>query len=208
MSTLFAQFGKNANGNQDLDKAVAIGVLIGVCIFLLIVLIIYIFFLLTLSKALSRCRPNKRTMEPGLVWLNLIPCFSLVWMFITVIRIAESLRREFRARGRTSDGDYGYSIGLTMCGLNVASIPISFVLGLIPIIGPILNLCLNIVELVLWIVYWVKIAGYSKQLLSRDFDDDEEDNWDDEEHDRPRKRHDEDDDDDEDDEDDRPRNLR
>jgi hypothetical protein len=30
-------------------------------------------------------------MEPGMVWLNLIPVLSLVWQFITVIRVAESL---------------------------------------------------------------------------------------------------------------------
>ena len=62
-------------------------------------LAITILFLLTLSKALRRCAPENRTMEPGMVWLYLIPIFNLYWQFVTVNRVSESLKNEFYARG-------------------------------------------------------------------------------------------------------------
>ena len=113
-----------------------------------------IFFLLALSRALGLCRPHNRTIEPGMVWLNLIPIFNLVWMFITVIRVSETLRYEFRDRGRhRRSEDYGHGLGIAMC--------ISWMAGLLPF-------------LVLTIVYWVKIADYARRLEydgSYDFDD-------------------------------------
>ncbi|MBP3956638.1 hypothetical protein J8F10_15295 [Gemmata sp. G18] len=134
-----------------------------------------IFYLLTLQKALSRCRRRNRTMEPGMVWLNLIPLFGLVWMFITVSRITESLDNEFYDRGRHRRGeDYGKSLGVAYCSL--------FVAGVIPYCGAIFS----IAGLVCWIMYWVKIAGYSGQLVAREYDDryDEDDRYADED-DRP-----------------------
>jgi hypothetical protein len=49
-----------------------------VAVLVIFSLIINIFFLLTLSRCLSRVQPRNRDMEPGMVWINLIPCFSMV----------------------------------------------------------------------------------------------------------------------------------
>ena len=48
-----------------------------------------IFFLLQLQKLLNACTPGSRQMEPGMVWLNLIPLFGLGWMIYTVIDLIE-----------------------------------------------------------------------------------------------------------------------
>jgi hypothetical protein len=65
--------------------------------------------------------------------LNLIPLFNIVWQFITVSRIAESLRREFRSRGWHRGGeDYGKGLGMASCALRLC--------GVIPLIGTFLSI--------------------------------------------------------------------
>jgi hypothetical protein len=117
-----------------------------------IVLIPAIFFLLTLQKALERCSVESRTTTPGSVWLLLIPLFNLVWQFIIVSKISESLHNEFTKRNIPEDPQPGKSIGIAYCVLGICSI--------IPLIG----ILTSIAALVCWIVYWVKIAGYSNKL--------------------------------------------
>jgi hypothetical protein len=110
----------------------------------LIGFVLQIFFLMTQSRALGLCQPHNRTMEPAQVWLNLIPLFNLVWMFITVSRVSETLKYEFRARRRhRHNDDYGYGLGIAMC--------ISPLAGWLPF-------------LILTIVYWVKMADYARRL--------------------------------------------
>lgn len=190
--TLFAQ--NDAGGGAVLA---IMFVFIGVA--LIVSLLPMIFFLLTLSKALGRCRPRNRTMEPGMVWIALIPLVNLVWMFINVVRVSESLRNEFRdRRWHSRSEDYGYSIGLTYCGLLIA--------GIIPYCGALFG----IAGFVCWIIYWVKIANLSGQIErpytgADRYDEDDDDYEDDDYDDRPRRRR---RDDEDDDYDDRPRRRR
>jgi len=63
---------------------------------------------LTLSKALKQCQPENRDLEPGQVWLQLIPIFNLYWNFVTTSKVPSSLKAEFRERGMGTRGDdYG-----------------------------------------------------------------------------------------------------
>ncbi len=123
-------------------------------------------------------------MEPGQVWLNLIPIFGSVWMFFTVIRVAETLDNEYyERRWHRRREDYGKMLGIISCALLLAGVTVP---------------CL-----ICGIMYWVKIAGYSRELVSCSPNryDDEDDNEDDR---RPRRRRrDRDDDDYEDDYDER-----
>jgi hypothetical protein len=107
------------------------------------------------------------------VWLNLVPLLSLDWQFITVVRVAESLRNEFRDRRLRGGGDYGKGIGLAY--------PILGLLGIIPFVGVLFSLG----SLGCFIMYWVKIAGLSGKLAAPpdDYDEDRDD-----EDDRPRRR--------------------
>jgi len=181
----FGGGGAGGGAGKGVDEAFWIAFAIGMVIVLVISLAIGILFLMTLSKCLKRCSPRNRTMEPGQVWLNLIPCFSIVWQFITVSRISESLGREFRDRGLRRDGDFGNGVGMTYCICNC--------LGWIPIV----NYISPIVGLVCFIIYWVKIAGFSKELAEgpnfrreRYEEDDYDDRYDDRDDDRRRGRRD------------------
>jgi hypothetical protein len=119
-----------------------------------IILIPMIFYILTLQKALNRCAPENQAMQPGMVWLLLIPCFGIIWSFFVVINLAKSLGAEFQKRGLAEEPEPGKMLGLIMCGLMVAA--------MIPFIGGLFGLG----GLVCWILYWIKIAGYSAKLAS------------------------------------------
>lgn len=112
-----------------------------------------IFYILTLQKALERCAPVSRTMQPGMVWLLLVPLFNMIWSFFVVLALARSLANEFARRGIPGpEPEPGQSIGLAMC--------ICACCGFIPILGVLASLA----SLVLWVMYWVKISGYSQAL--------------------------------------------
>jgi uncharacterized membrane protein YhaH (DUF805 family) len=149
-------------GNPN-DDVFLVVILIFVGVFVLIALAIQIFFLLTLSRLLQRVHPRNRLMEPGQVWLNLIPCFNLVWRFITVNRIHESLRSEFYDLREEERGeDYGKQIGTAWLILELC--------GFIPYIGTLFS----IAGLVCFILYWVKMHGYSQKLKMLGADEIEE----------------------------------
>lgn len=96
----------------------------GACVFIVVILVLQILLYLTLMKTLEQCAPRNRTMEPGMVWLNFVPFLNLVWIFLTVIRVSESLRNEYEDRGLDGDDDYGqtmglvHAIGAVVCGVS------------------------------------------------------------------------------------------
>jgi type IV pilus assembly protein PilA len=92
-------------------------------------------------------------MEPGLVWLMLIPLFNLIWQFLVVIALSNSLRNEFRARGVSNiEPEPGKSIGIALS--------ICAACGIVPFV----NFVAFPVQLILLVVYWSKIAGFSRML--------------------------------------------
>ncbi len=138
---------------SDQDAWAVVLVLLGVFLVAIVIsIVVGIFYCLTLQKALNRCAPQNRAMSPGLVWLYLIPLFNLVWHFFIVINMAKSLHAEFVYRGIAEEPSPGQGIGLAACILDVAS--------LIPYV----NYLTGIGFLVCWIIYWVKIAGYSAKI--------------------------------------------
>jgi len=122
-------------------------------VFSVFLLIPAIFYLLTVQKALTRCSPASRTMEPGMVWLCLIPLFHLIWNFFVVMALGNSLGNEYARRGIPRPEMLpGQNIGLAMS------------ICLCCTIVPIVNLLAGPAALVLWIIYWIKIANYSAML--------------------------------------------
>jgi hypothetical protein len=137
----------NSSGLPELGIIVVLIFVVG------LMLLPAIFYLLSLSKALERCAFESRTMSPGQVWLLLIPLFGMIWHFIIVGRISSSLRNEFTRRSLPlAEAEPGKSLGLAMCILAVTSV--------IPLLG----IVTGIATLVCWIMYWVKITDYSRQL--------------------------------------------
>ncbi len=117
----------------------------------IIVLVVFILYLITLMNTLNAVSPQNRRLTPGLVFLLLIPLFNLVWNFIVVTKIRDSLQAEFSARNLQAQG-FGYGVGLAMCILYIVSII------------PLINLLAAPAALICWIIYWVQIAGYKNQL--------------------------------------------
>ena len=111
-----------------------------------------IFYILTIQKALNRCAPENRAMAPGMAWLLLVPLVNIVWHFFVVINVAKSLGSEFQKRGIAEEPEPGKKLGLIMCILACC--------GIIPLLG---ILC-SLGALVCWILYWIKIAGFSSKL--------------------------------------------
>jgi hypothetical protein len=92
-------------------------------------------------------------MEPGQVWLVFIPVFGIVWSFMMIGFIADSLANEFRQRNITvSEERPGYNLGLTYLILRLC--------GIVPLLGILALLG----ALICWIMYWVKISEYIKLL--------------------------------------------
>ena len=114
-----------------------------------------IFYLISMQGALQSVSPKNRMLTPGLVWLNLIPLFGLIWNFFIVTHVSGSLKREFTERGIQDVGDCGQGIGIAMSILAV--------LILVPVLGWWLA---SIATLVLWIIYWVKIVELKNRLLA------------------------------------------
>jgi hypothetical protein len=122
------------------------------CCAILIGLAIHIFVTYLLYSCHQRLPKPFQLMEPGLVWLMLIPIFNIVWQFFVVLRLSTSYQNYFRAQNRGDVGDCGYTIGLVALILSCVSI--------IPYLG-----CLtSLASLVLWIIYLVKAVGLRDQI--------------------------------------------
>ncbi|GMQ92055.1 MAG: hypothetical protein BMS9Abin11_1372 [Gammaproteobacteria bacterium] len=136
----------------------AIAVIAGVfmIVIVLAMIIAVIFFLLSLQKNLNAISESNRTMNPPMVWLNLIPLFNWGWMIYTAIKISESLEKEMTARNISFDAKPAYVLGLTFSIMNATGILWSWI--------PILGLLIAIGLLVVWIMYWVQISKFTKQL--------------------------------------------
>jgi heme/copper-type cytochrome/quinol oxidase subunit 2 len=132
---------------------------------IIIALTIAILFLLNLSKTLKEVSPHLRQMKPWHVWLHLIPIFGIIWIFVMVSRIADSVAAEYHNRQMPCpEKRPGYAIGLTMAILGIG--------GFIRNVGKyghinilyLFGLLLTFAYLVVLIIYWVKMAGYKNEL--------------------------------------------
>lgn len=167
--TLFAQQQFGGGGRGGGPEAFPPIVLCIELPFIFIGLGLFIWFLVGTYGALNAVSPRNRDMEPGMVFLLLVPCLNLVWYFLVVIRVGDSLQREYSDRGMRGDGDFGKTLGIIMILLIIFCGPIGWILQ---------------------IVYLMKLRGYVAQLSEdggghrrrRDYDDDDDDD------DRPSRR--------------------
>jgi hypothetical protein len=114
-------------------------------------LVPYIFFLLTLQNTLNAISYENRKMPPANVWLMFIPLFNIVWQFIMVNNIADSIKAECaRLYIPVKESRPTSGIGLAW---NISSV--CFFVPFAPL-G----------SLVLWIIYWVKINEYKNLIIA------------------------------------------
>jgi heme/copper-type cytochrome/quinol oxidase subunit 2 len=111
-----------------------------------VAIVIAVFYCLTLQSCLKAVPEEKRQMKPGMVWLLFIPLFNIVWQFIVVLKIAESVRNVL------PEENGGKTLGLVMCICNI--------LGIVPVV----NFVAGPAGLICWIIYWVTVAGLRKKV--------------------------------------------
>jgi hypothetical protein len=111
--------------------------------------VIIVLYILTMQKALNLAGERHRGMQPGMVWLLLIPLFNLVWHFFVVKNVAGSVKGWAAETGVRVD-DAGYAVGLAACVANCCTLV------------PGLNLLAGPVGLVCFLVWWVKVAGFTR----------------------------------------------
>ena len=94
-------------------------------------------------------------MSPRDIWFILVPFLGMVWQFIVVRRIADSIREEcIKLNIDVKEKMPTYIIGLIYC--------ISSVILLIPFTKTIGAFA----TLVTWIMYWIKVNQYKKLLIT------------------------------------------
>jgi len=126
-----------------------------------------IFFFLTQQQTLKLIHPLNRCMPPERVWLQLIPLFGLVWQFLVIIRISDSIRKElntptgdsiFAETSIPADHRPTYIAGMLYAALFCISVVPGF---------PFLKGIAALAAMAAWIGYWVQLSGYKKQLEER-----------------------------------------
>ena len=143
-------------GIQDLAPLMIVLVIVGVIF--AIRLAIQVFCCWFLANTLKKVPPSYRSQEPGMVWLLLIPCFSLVWNFFVFPKISESVCHYLSARGGSYSGDGGKGIGFAYCICMAASI----VVGAAALAG--------LVLLILYLVEINKVRRYLDEADAAAFD--------------------------------------
>lgn len=130
-----------------------------VAVIVMIFLGIMVMFLLTAHRTLDQVSPDLRKMAPGLVWLNLIPYFQLVWSFILVKNISESVGGEFERRKlQTFEEKPGFAVGMAWASLNL----LSTLLGFADM--PFISLVISLSAIVCWVLFWVKLSRLKADL--------------------------------------------
>lgn len=129
---------------------------------IVVVLVPGIFYLLTLQKTLTIISPLSRMMRPQQVWLMLIPLFNIVWHFIMVSRLSDSIKNEcVRLHIPLQETNPAYILGVGSMCFYLAAIILN-ITQLIPLLVPLLHLG----GFIVWILYWIKISKYKNLILA------------------------------------------
>jgi hypothetical protein len=114
-------------------------------------LVVFILHLVTMSAALNAIPQPLRKIPPGNVWLILVPFFGIVYQFIVIGAVSDSIKAEFMRRNVPRDEDRpGYNTGLTAA--------ILFVCGIIPWLGIIISL----IGIIFLLIHMNRIKAYTR----------------------------------------------
>ena len=154
--------------SRDAEQLAAVGTFGFVGLVAFVSLVITVLYHVSLMRAIQACVPDNRTMAPGLVWLNLVPLLNLVWQFVTVVQVGGSLKREYADRGLRNGGSFGTPTGIVLYAIGLVGNVLAngFLLAAmetreetLAVIALVVYGLSGLVQFVLFIVYWVQIAG-------------------------------------------------
>jgi hypothetical protein len=119
---------------------------------LVISVIISVFFLLNLQQLLKEVQLHNRLVPHNNVWLMFIPLFNLVYGLILYPQICESVKNEYSSRNIDAQSSFSKELAIAL--------PILTVCSIIPFLG----ILSGFASIVIFIVFWVKMAEYKKFL--------------------------------------------
>ena len=150
-------------------------------------LVTHIVVLVQAMQTLREVRKRNRPMEPGLVWLALIPLFRLGWLFWVVTKTADGLHAEFDDRQLRRKRDSGEAFGMTYATLLAINSAVGILMACTFLVSC-LNIPMVLVQLLFGVTYARKLYA-AKQRLRRDSNDQgDEDFEDDEPRPKPKKK--------------------
>jgi cell division protein FtsW (lipid II flippase) len=143
------------------NEAEALGLVI-----LLGLVFLFIFYLLSLRKTMKAIRPENRTITPGMVWILLVPYFQIILQFWITKAMADSLVKEYRARGlETKNEDFGLKSGFGMAILEIVLLTLEVIYGeKAPHDIMVAQGIFGIAIIVYFIKHWYHISRYGKAL--------------------------------------------
>ncbi|RQO30527.1 hypothetical protein DBR32_13265 [Taibaiella sp. KBW10] len=128
---------------------------LGIIAVLGVYVLIRVLYIMTLANTLKAISPENRAMPVGNVWLLLIPLFNIVWSFIVVNKLSQSILQETKVREfALRDANPANGVGIAMSTLSC----ITF----IPILGSLAGLA----AFICWIIYWTQISSYKKAIIA------------------------------------------
>ncbi|RXZ44012.1 hypothetical protein [Crenobacter cavernae] len=134
---------------QSTFDSLTAGLGLGAILFIaLLALIPAFFYYFTLQKTMNAVSERNRAFAGGLVWLSLVPVLGTVWFCVYAILLSSSLKKDLAERRLPGDGGLSLTIG--------------FVISLVLLMIPFINLIALITAIVLWIIHWVKMAEYRR----------------------------------------------
>jgi hypothetical protein len=125
-------------------------------------LLLNILYLRTLQKTLEYVSRENWLMDPAYVWFGIFPLIDIVWSFVIAWWVPNSLQKEFREQGRDDGSDYGMTLAMSHAVLRLPFY------GIISIMDNRLAyafaVVMGVASFVLFVAFWIKIAGYGGQL--------------------------------------------
>lgn len=120
---------------QGVIAAIVAAGLAFVCCGLAVYLGIKALFCWLVWDAQKKVPANLQLMKPGLVWLMMIPLFSMIWGFFVFSKVPLSLQAALKERGMATEGDCGQRWGLVFAILHACTL----VAGALPLVGPLVG---------------------------------------------------------------------
>lgn len=132
-----------------------------------------------LQQVLRRCAPGSRALRPGLVWLQVIPCFGALWQFFVTRGLARSLANEWQWRGLPVPARHMRSIGVAKSIVDVfALVHVIGFAAMLLVVGSYQGTLVEVLfdytfvaagllqlgSIGMWAMYWGLVSGQSAEL--------------------------------------------
>jgi len=132
-------------------------------IILLITISLAIWYLNTLANTLKAINIKNRKITPMDVWMLMIPFFNYYYYFVVTKRLSQSIENELKSHSiPTHKPLYDFGI-VTAAAFSINGI--TSILTRFSLFPEVMSLGISLVAITIWIIYWVQVAGFKKQLL-------------------------------------------